>query len=511
MYKSTSQRIKKSIMSMFIGRPISALSGLLVLVLLSRHLTPTEYGLYFAVWAMSEIVILASNLGLMNAVYRYISSREVATGGVVPEGPILQFVLLRFVLLFIFSCGSIYLGNVLALFLSSPGLPNNINIYLLSIIVAEGMARYSESIFDSMLCQGRSQITLIGRTCLRLLGVIFVLFWSELTIEKVLVIEVVATTLGAICSLLMLWRLCHIGHTGSVNKVESDSGVISISRVIKYSGPAYLAQILGLTYGPDALKLILGGVVGVSVLALFGFAFSIASIFQRYMPANLLAGVFRPAFVAASKKDNPNKYLGTLFCLSVKINILFILPSVIFCAFAGDYVLSKLSGGNYERAGSILTLILVGLMAVSVHLVFSLYCLALEKSMPTFYASLFSALCLPLGVLAAKQFGAIGISFVFLLGELIWCTVCGVLLKRAGHGVFFDMFRLFRICLVAIVGVVIGLILSWLNIPSLASALVATSVFLVLIPVAKAFNDLEMDWMYTIFPFVRKFPWSKHA
>ena len=95
---------------MFIGRPISAVAGLLLLVLLSRLLSKDEYGIYFAVWAMAEIIILASNLGLMSAVYRYVSSNEVAQGGIIIEGPVWQFVGMRLLFLALGALAVVYCG-----------------------------------------------------------------------------------------------------------------------------------------------------------------------------------------------------------------------------------------------------------------------------------------------------------------------------------------------------------------------------------------------------------------
>ena len=65
---------------MLVGRPLSAVAGFFVLILMSRWLPEKEYGSYFAFYALFEILILCSNFGLMHAVYRYTHMTEWTSG-----------------------------------------------------------------------------------------------------------------------------------------------------------------------------------------------------------------------------------------------------------------------------------------------------------------------------------------------------------------------------------------------------------------------------------------------
>ncbi|WP_182076471.1 oligosaccharide flippase family protein [Deefgea sp. CFH1-16] len=95
MIKNTTQRVKSSMLSLLVGRPISALAGMLVLVLLSRLLPSEQYAVYFTIWAVVEILIIVSNFGLMLAVYRYVSASIVDGGKIIIHGPVFQLILLR--------------------------------------------------------------------------------------------------------------------------------------------------------------------------------------------------------------------------------------------------------------------------------------------------------------------------------------------------------------------------------------------------------------------------------
>lgn len=500
MYQSTTIKIKKSLVSMAIGKPISALSGLLVLIFLSRYLNPAEYGAYFTLWAMAEIIILSSNLGLLNACYRYVSAEVTSEGRVIAQGPIVWFILVRLTSIIVFS--SIIIGNdaLLGIFTDNGSLYQNNKIIILFIVVFEGVARFIEIIFDSMLCQTRSQITLIARTLLRLAGILFVSYTSQLTIKSVFMVEAVATGFGALLSIFLIVKIA----ISSTNITSFDESKLTVSRVVKFALPSYLAQLLGLLYGPDILKLILNQSAGPEVLALFGFSFSIAAIVQRYMPANLLAGIFRPAFVAASKKESSIEMLSMLMSICIKINFIFIIPIILVCYSSADFILSIMSAGNYDNAGMVLTVILGGLLIVSIHLVLSMYCLALEKAVPSFIAALAGSLCLPVAIYFSKNYGATGIAFVFGLSELLWVVTCLSIVGKNISSRDFHWVGLLKLILFLISNMVMANIALNNSVNPVFILIVNLSFFLLSMFVINFFSRKEVDFLVSVFPILNK-------
>ena len=496
---------------MFVGRPISAIAGLLLLIILSRHLSKDEYGIYFAIWALAEIVIFASNFGLINAVYRYISSRETCGKDIIIDGPVWFFVGLRFMFLFPISLAVIFSKDLVSLFLPSAGMNSELYCCIATIIFSEGMARFVESIFDSALSQGRSQLTLIGRTCLRLIGVCVAIAVWQVDIKAVIYIETIATLSGALISLMMLTVVMIRGNKLSAKHDYVSDVAPSLMRMIKYAGPAYLTQLLYLVYGPDTLKLVLGSLVGPATLATFGFAYSLAAVIKRYLPANMLLGVFRPAFVAASKKDSSDKLLSGLFGICIKINFLFIMPCFIVSAFAGDKLLSILSKGKYADAGLILTIILIGLLAVSVHLVLSLYCLAIERSMPTFYASVVSMVCLPISIYMANHYGALGIACVVLFSEVLWCSCCIIVLKQKDLWLSLDYRRMLNVGVATILALCFGHSLSCFGVHLIVQAAISPIFFCFSCYMFNVFDETERSWFVSFFPVLNNFPWRRDA
>ncbi len=483
---------------MLIARPLSAVGGLLVLVLLSRKLSAPEYGIYFALWASAEILILASNFGLLYSVYRYVSADEAIDGKIHPRGPVWGLVGWRTVSLLLVA-GSLTLFPTLLHSLSGRSAQTIGLIPLLAIIVfCEGMARFIEAIFDSMLCQSRSQSTLITRTWLRVLGIGFFVLQGGITIRQVVQVEVVATFIGASIALALLLGI----YRRASNYADDEKAeYVTIRRMMKFALPAFASDLLALVYGPDALKLALAGVSGSSMLAVFGFAYALTAVIQRYMPAILLTGIFRPIFVATAKKPDGTALLSDLVGTIIKINWLMVLPIIAFMYFAGSPVLSILSHGNYAHAGPVVVILIGGLLPLATNLTLSMYCMAREISWPVLIATGVSTIGLPMGTFLAKLYGASGMAVAFGGTELVWSGTCLVVLhfftKEALRPDWAGFVKMLGAGLVAIVFCTPLVLLhtSWFVLAPLSALLFLLGVFIV-----SPFSSREKGWLLSVLP-----------
>jgi O-antigen/teichoic acid export membrane protein len=508
--KKTSQRVKQSMLSTLLGRSLSAFGGLFLLILLSRRLSPNEYGLFFTIWAMAEIAILVSNFGLIHTVYRYVSADEHHNGKIQAFGPIWKLVGLRCLSLLPVSLGLLIFPKIAGT-LGAQILTEETVYYLAIIIFCEGISRFYEAIFDSMMCQGRSQFTLVIRTVVRLGGYCYFLYSGDFHIQQVLWVEVAAGVSGALLGSLMLLHALLIAHPDGSADRRLHELLPSYKSIFIFVFPAYLAQVLTLTYGPDALKLILSSTAGATAMAMFGFAYSLAGVIQRYMPINLLAGVFRPVFVAAAKKEDGESMLSILLGMCVKINWMMILPILCFFCGGGGALLSLISGGNYSDAGSIVIIILAALLLMAIHLTFSMYCLAQAVSWPILLATGASSIGFPIAFVLARNYGAVGISIVFLLSETLWCTVCYAALYWNSKGKLkLDWFGFLRILGIAVVAIIAGECLKLLGLAWYIAAPTECFLFIVMILVFMPFAKQEKIWILSILP-VSRFIRSKAA
>lgn len=490
---------------MFVARPISAVGGLLVLVVLSRTLSATDYGFYFGLWALAEILILASNCGLLYAVYRYVSADEFVDGTVIPRGPVLSLLAWRAVTLCFAAMGAAVISGVLRSVAITPPFDVDVSLIFAAIVFGEGLARFVESIFDSMLSQSRSQTSLISRTLFRLIGLVLCLADGLLTLREVLYVEVSAAMGGALISLaflgLIYWRA-----KGVRNAPAAGEYTVGFVRILKFSLPAFGAQLLGLVYGPDLLKIVLAKTAGIEAVAVFGFAYALAAVVLRYLPANLLAGIFRPVFVAASKKPDSDAILSDLLNMTIKINWLFVLPVFVFMVAGGQQLLPMIANGNYANSGMVLLILVGALLPITAHLTLSMYCLARENSVYPLLSSAVAVSGLPIGVILSAKYGANGMAVAVGVSEGIWALVCLYLLKRVSRlTVMVDWVGFAALAGASILAIMVGLSfemsgMSWYFVaPTAVLCWLVGSYFL---PV---FSDKEKAWLISILPFKKVF------
>lgn len=429
---SATTRVRKGLASVAIGRPVSAVAGLVQLILLSRLLPPVDYAAYVAVWAGVEIVVLASNLGLMHAAYRYVHADDAYGGRLAIHGPVRTLLALR-------AC-SLPLGIVLfeafwpvSAFLGADHQTQKVLSWAFGgLVLTEGLARYCEIIFESLLLQWRAQFSTSLRAALKPigLGVCLVLGW-DLNLDRVLAIEVFSCGVGMLTG---LWGLVSTMRRGKIQvRKNSLAGPLTFRRAVRFVLPAFLAQLLGLCYGPDILKLILGYGPDTTALAAFGFAFSMAAMLQRYLPVNILNGIFRPLFVDSVDQEATPQLLSRLVAVTNKLNWFVIALPLVALAPIATQVTSFLSKGNYANAGDVLLILIASLIFAAAHGVLSLYCLALENSRAPLVATVGAASTLPASVLLARYFGSHGLAVGWGLSEAVWVLVCCLALMRGSH------------------------------------------------------------------------------
>lgn len=500
MHKKTSERVRQSMVSMLIMRPFSAISGFLSLIILSRLLSVTDYALYFLCWAIIEIFVLASNFGLINIAYRYISASESKSSIVLPQGPVLKLLLYRLITLLITSVMLSLFPEFVLTLSSSYGSINNYVQLVAVIIFFEGAARFLEVIFDSMLCQKEGQISLISRTLIRVAGYIYFYTKGQLVIGDVLLTEVIATVLGFLLGLFLLIRV--IFNSKKHPHQEENPPLPNIKKLMIFALPAFAAQLMLLLYSPDALKIVLANSSKANELAIFGFCYSIIAMIQRYIPSMILGGLFKPLFVNASKKSNSIQTISDLLLIIVKLNWIVILPISVFIFVAGPELLILLSKGRYVDTALLLDIMSISLLAVSVRVTLSMVCVALETTWPTLFSTAFSALSLIVAIVISDKFGAIGAASAYCLGETVWSIFCLAYLKWVSRYQIRILTSIFvKLLLISSLLILFSTMVKlYVATDPLLLGIVASILFLVSCYFISLFSSVEKSWLTSIMP-----------
>lgn len=412
------------------GKLVSALIGFGWILLLVRVLPVESYGGYVVLLAMLEIVLVVSNLGVYPFALRYVTeARQLANLQHLPR-LVWNSVLYRAATLLIVAAVIAVSAMALAEWVGQPRLAMVLGLYAV-VIVFEGLARYTELLFESMLDQGYAQLCAVVRNGARLL-LVATLWWSGTAVDlrHVVMAEAAAAIFGAVLALVLLRKV--VLRAAAPAKAAPVASGFTLRRIAAFAAPMHLAMCLSMLYGPDALKLMASRLLGVADAAAFGFAHAISNVLLRYLPANLLLGVIRPMLVARRGQQGSDGQLIAVSNIILKVNLLLIAPVVAVFGIAGQEVMHLASGGRFGQAWPILFVLALLLAILGLHVVLSMLATVIESRTAVLLGTLLSVPGVAVTVYGAPHLGLFAMGLGLWTSEILYCVVTMALVRRAG-------------------------------------------------------------------------------
>ncbi|WP_085317130.1 lipopolysaccharide biosynthesis protein [Derxia lacustris] len=426
----STQRVKRSLLHFAIGKSATAVLGAALLLVLVRALDRADYGVYVALLAAFEMIVMASNTGVLPALMRYTPELRSRNQGRALRAALHGFTVWRLVTLGIAAGLVALFPQPLSELMGVSGQAGVVALYAV-VILAEGFARYTDIIFESLLMQGATQISVLLRTGIRLGGV--ALLWHAAADKVALAdwvrVEMLASAAGALAAATLIAR-----HLNTLARTEPGTEVAPArGRVMRYSLPFWLAQTIYQFQSPDIVKLLLARLAGAVETGAFGFATAIGGIVQRYLPMVLLIGMLRPIFVAQRTRHDDPARLVQLANLLFKLNVFVIAPATTFFAIGGNTVASALSGGNFPEAGPYLVAFGFLLVGQTLNLVLGLLALAAENSRAVMIGTFWGLAGIVAGVLGFQAGGPLALCAGLVASELLRGFGCSRVLRGNGY------------------------------------------------------------------------------
>ncbi|WP_028311933.1 lipopolysaccharide biosynthesis protein [Derxia gummosa] len=429
----STQRVRRSLLHFAIGKSATAVLGAALLLVLVRALDRNDYGIYVALLAAFEIVNMVSNTGVLPALMRYTPELRSRGQGRALQTTIGGLSIWRLASLVIAAAALVLFPGPIAELMGVPGQATVVALYA-AVIVAEGFARYTDLIFESLLMQGATQVSVLLRTGIRLGGL--ALLWHAAADKVALVdwvkVEIAASGAGSLAAAVMIWR--HLGQLAAAE--PGTEGKPDRARVLRYALPSWLAQSVYQMQGPEVVKLLLVRLAGAVEAGAFGFATAIGGIVQRYLPMVLLIGMLRPIFVAQRTRHDDPARLVALANLILKLNVFVIAPATTFFAVGGNTVASTLSGGAFPEAGPYLVAFGFLLAGQTLNLVLGLLALAVEDSRSVLVGTIWGLGGIVAGLVGYRVAGPLALCAGLVLSELLRGFGCSRVLR--GHGIVFS-------------------------------------------------------------------------
>lgn len=490
-------QVRRSLVHFAFGKGAAALIGAGLLLVLVRLLDVADYGFYVASQAALELVTQVSSLGLIVVAQRYLPELRVLHQGKRLARLLAILCLGRLATLLVICSGLYLLADLIAARFELEMFLGAFRLFLL-VIVVEGLARFLDEIFDSLMMQGVSQVSMLLRSGLRL-GLVSVVHYGAddgLSLHAWILIECISSLLGCAWSLACLLRF---GSRVRRDSPSEDDG-LELRRYFKYAGPTFIAATLYTASGPNVVKLLAARLLESTQFAAFGFAAAFSAMLQRYLPMFLLIRMVRPLFVAARQREDYRTRLPSMGALVFKLNAFALAPLVSLFAVAHADLAQILTGGKYPEAGGYLLAFLLVLLAQALRAVASLTAQAMENARAPLVGTALGLVGLLFGVLAAERFGAYGLCVGLAVSEFMFALY--VQRSLSSHGLMFavDWRGYLRLLIASVVaaGVVAAVSATFTQVTLWSLALaggLSLGVFLFVAFVFKPFTNEERDVM----------------
>lgn len=410
------ERIHRGVVHFLLGKGISAVAGLAVLLLLVRELPVAEFATYSVLQGFVEVFTALTGFGLTHAALRYVPELYAQHENKVFRGFVMGAAGLRLALLTL-ACLLAYTAS--AGLANLFGLENWVGVFqaYLAVVWVRVNGQFMFQLLESTLHQGLGQMAFVMSTLFKLALIAWLAFNGTLNIQSVIWSEVTAEAMGLGLLIINVWRVLR-----ETNPEPSMQGWRAwwsgnARRVTRYGFAGYLQHLAILPYGSAPNRLVAGRFLEVYALAAFGFAQSFADMLRRYLPAQLLSGLIRPVLVARYAATKDFGAVVAMLALVFRVNsVLLGLPSAILLA-VGPAAVSALSNEKYGADAAWLLLALVGVLVLeSRRFLIDLAIQAVERNGLLVVGNLALAASMLLAVLLIPNMGALAIPLAAGLG-----------------------------------------------------------------------------------------------
>lgn len=408
---SSGPRLRRGLRWYLIGRAASGVLGLVWLALLVHTLPPQQLGSYFALWSLFELAQLASGLGVVAYLNRFLAVDAQRESQRRFAAILLALLAWRLATLAVaavtLTAAWPVLAEALGLAVVFPG-----PTLLLSLLAAEGIVRWCESAADSLLLQALRQSLALLRNLLRI-GALTAATGLGASVDAAWVLraEAACATFVAVCGLVMLglWTW-HRGRAApdarASTAATAESGHLTLRARLRFAVQGHLALVLGLPAGMDGFRLLVGGAAGVEALAIFGTAASLADMVARHTPALLLLDFVRSVLTARSTGGNAEAEALFWPRLLIRVNAVALAALCALALVLADAALRQVGAHAPEGTAALLFALLLLQFVQSLRVAAGLVAHLRTDNRPVLAATLTTLLAPAVVVAAAPSLGA---------------------------------------------------------------------------------------------------------
>lgn len=409
-------RVRRSLVHFLTGKAFTAVSTLLVLLLLARALPKEDYATLVVFEALVALAGMVASFGINQTLLRYLPELRAANNGLALYA-LIRSALLNRVWVFGLACVALAGGGTWLAGWLGFGKWKDLFLWFLLAGWASMMWFLVGQIMESLLWQKTSQYTIAATGALRLmlLGVSYAR--DEADLVRVVIIEIICHGISLALLLLGLWynqRRDPVRREGSLAWLEENK-----ARMSRYALRGYGFSLSTLLYGSQPNRAIAARFLPPQAMGDYGFADSLAILFRRFLPSALLIGFIRPIYFARYAETQQLHYLERTANLIFRVNLVFLSGVALALLFFGGPVLDLLTAGKYADTIYLVAAMLGVLALESLQIQHVLLCQTLEKNGLLIYSNLILSGSLLVAIPLLPFIGAWAIVLANVVGNLL--------------------------------------------------------------------------------------------
>ena len=428
-------RIRRSLVHFLTGKAFTAVSTVLVLLLLARALPKEDYATLIVFESLVALTGMAASFGINQTLLRYVPELRSANN---------SLALYRLIRNALLSRAWVFGLAVVGLAAAGPWLGGWLGFGRWSMLfpwfLLAGWAGLMwfllAQVMESLMWQKTVQYTIAATAALRLglLGASYLR--GEADLVRVVVIEIICQSLTLGLLMLGLWhnrRRDPLRHEGSLAWFGENR-----ARISRYALSGYGFSLSTLLYGSQPNRAIAARFLPAQAMGDYGFADSLTNLFRRFLPSALLIGFIRPLYFARYAETGQLNYLERMANLIFRVNLIFLSGVVLVLLFFGGPVLDVLTDGKYGGTIYLVTAMLGVLALESLRLQHALLCQTLERNGLLIYSNLILSGSLLASLPLLPVIGAWAIVLANLVGNVLAMAFIRIRLAPGGQAFRLD-------------------------------------------------------------------------
>lgn len=483
----SASRISHGVAYLVGGKAITSIAGVGTFLLLVRVLPVEQFAVYSVLFALVEIVDAVTGVGLSQALSRYVPELYVGDRHAALRRLVLLAMAARIAVLAAFVGGVYALAPIVAPSIGLFDWEWALEAYLLVVLVRV-TANSLFGVLESMLHQAIAQLGFGLVTILRFALLALAAARGELELSTVIRIELITDGVGCLVMFVGLLRVMP-----STRGEEGDVWLrANLRRMGEFGIKGYLQHMLILPYGGSINRLLVGGALASTEVALFGFAQSVADLLERYLPVKLLAGVIRPVLTARYVRDGRFEDLELAANLIFKVNAVVICLAAVVVFGGGETMLALVSAGKYSENSVVLLLLMCGLVLMySLRHMLDQVSHALERNGPLIWSNAVITGSIVPGLLLLPHLGVYALPVANLFGLIVGSMLLIFRLHVEGFPYRQDWLGLARMLAASGVAFAASELTRWFDLGWIASLAAGAFVFACAVAALRPWNAAE--------------------